>query len=409
MFRWHPCNVSSKLIQASDENLTYSPHICGDYFLYLPQTSESMAKYIYEYNNWTDFIWQDSVINSIFGEVRLMQGKIIGQMNALGFTAKEEATLTALTLDVVKSSEIEGELLNYDQVRSSIARRLGIQSAGLVKTNRHTEGIVDMMLDATQRYELPLTEKRLFGWHAALFPTGFSGPYQIEVGCYRTKEMQVVSGAMGKEKVHYEAVKPEFVKAEMTKFISWFNEDHTLDLVLKAAIAHFWFIIIHPFDDGNGRIGRALTDLLLARSEGSGERFYSMSSQILEERKMYYAVLQKVQHSSNDITEWLNWFLHCHKSAMLATENTTQQILRKAAFWKLYEKTSINERQRKVVNMLFDKFEGKLQSSKWAKINKTSSDTALRDIKDLVEKGILKQTNEGGRSINYELVDFKLP
>ena len=368
-----------------------------------------MAKYIYEYNNWTDFIWQDSVINSIFGEVRLMQGKIIGQMNALGFTAKEEATLTALTLDVVKSSEIEGELLNYDQVRSSIARRLGIQSAGLVKTNRHTEGIVDMMLDATQRYELPLTEKRLFGWHAALFPTGFSGPYQIEVGCYRTKEMQVVSGAMGKEKVHYEAVKPECVKAEMTKFISWFNEDHTLDLVLKAAIAHFWFIIIHPFDDGNGRIGRALTDLLLARSEGSGERFYSMSSQILEERKMYYAVLQKVQHSSNDITEWLNWFLHCHKSAMLATENTTQQILRKAAFWKLYEKTSINERQRKVVNMLFDKFEGKLQSSKWAKINKTSSDTALRDIKDLVEKGILKQTNEGGRSINYELVDFKLP
>jgi len=397
------------MIPTCVENLSYSPHICGVYFLYLPQTSDSMAKYIYEYNNWTDFTWQDSVINSIFGEVRLMQGKIIGQMNALGFTAKEEATLTALTLDVVKSSEIEGELLNYDQVRSSIARRLGIQSAGLVKTNRHTEGIVEMMLDATQRYELPLTEKRLFGWHAALFPTGFSGPYQIEVGCYRTKEMQVVSGAMGKEKVHYEAVRPEFVQAEMTKFITWFNTNHSLDLLLKAAIAHFWFIIIHPFDDGNGRIGRALTDLLLARSEGSGERFYSMSSQILEERKMYYAVLQKVQHSSNDITEWINWFLHCHKSAMLATEHTTQQILKKAAFWTLHEKTSINERQRKVVNMLFDKFEGKLQSSKWAKINKTSSDTALRDIKDLVEKGILKQTNEGGRSINYGLVDFNLP
>lgn len=366
-----------------------------------------MAKYIYEYKNWTDFTWQDLVINSIFGEVRLIQGKIIGQMNALGFSAKEEATLTALTLDVVKSSEIEGELLNYEQVRSSIARRLGINTAGLVKSSRHIEGIVEMMLDATQRYNLPLTEERLFGWHAALFPTGFSGPYKIEVGCYRTGEMQVVSGALGKEKVHYEAVQPKFVKAEMERFLTWFNNDNTLDLVLKAAIAHFWFIIIHPFDDGNGRIGRAITDMLLARAEGSGDRFYSMSSQILVERKLYYAVLQKVQHSSNDITEWLNWFLHCLKNAMLATENTTQQILRKAAFWKLHEKTSINERQRRVLNMLFDNFEGKLYSSKWAKINKISSDTALRDIKDLIEKGILRQTNEGGRSVNYELIDFQ--
>lgn len=365
-----------------------------------------MAKYIYEYKNWTDFTWQDLVINSIFGEVRLLQGKIIGQMNALGFSAKEEATLTALTLDVVKSSEIEGEMLNYEQVRSSIARRLGINSAGLVKSSRHIEGVIEMMLDATQRYNLPLTEERLFGWHAALFPTGFSGPYKIEVGCYRTGEMQVVSGAMGKEKVHYEAVQPKFVKAEMERFLTWFNNDNTLDLVLKAAIAHFWFIIIHPFDDGNGRIGRAITDMLLARAEGSGDRFYSMSSQILVERKLYYAVLQKVQHSSNDITEWLNWFLHCLKNAMLATENTTQQVLRKAAFWKLHEKTSINERQRNVLNMLFDNFEGKLYSSKWAKINKISSDTALRDIKDLIEKGILRQTNEGGRSVNYEIIDF---
>ena len=363
-----------------------------------------MAKYIYEYKNWTDFTWQDSIINSIFGEVRLRQGKIIGQMNALGFSAKEEATLTALTLDVVKSSEIEGELLNYDQVRSSIARRLGINSAGLVKSSRHIEGIVEMMLDATQRFDSPLTEKRLFGWHAALFPTGYSGPYSIEVGCYRTGEMQVVSGALGKEKIHYEAVKPEFVKAEMKKFITWFNKDNSLDPVLKAAIAHFWFIIIHPFDDGNGRIARALTDMVLARAEGSGERFYSMSSQILEERKMYYTVLQKVQHSKNDITEWLNWFLHCLRNAMLATEKTTQQILIKSAFWKHHEKTSINERQRKILNMLLNNFEGNLQSSKWAKINKTSSDTALRDIKDLVEKRILQQTKEGGRSVNYELV-----
>jgi Fic family protein len=367
-----------------------------------------MAKYIYEYHKWTDFTWQDKAINALFGEVRMIQGKIIGQMNALGFSAKAEARLTALTLDVVKSSEIEGEILNYEQVRSSIARRLGINTAGLVPSNRHIEGVVEMMLDATQRYALPLTEERLFGWHAALFPTGYSGPYKIEVGQYRTREMQVVSGAMGKEKVHYEAVNPELVKMEMDRFLDWFNHDNSLDLVLKAAIAHFWFIIIHPFDDGNGRIGRAITDLLLARAEGSGERFYSMSSQILVERKRYYEVLQKVQHSSGDITEWLEWFLHCLKHAMLATENTTQKILRKAEFWKLHEHTPINERQRLMLNKLFDDFEGKLQTSKWAKMTKTSADTALRDIKDLVEKSILQQTAEGGRSAHYELVGFTL-
>jgi Fic family protein len=367
-----------------------------------------MAKYIYEHKNWTAFSWQDKSINVLFGEVRLMQGKIIGQMNTLGFSAKEEATLNALTLDVVKSSEIEGELLNYDQVRSSIARRLGINTAGLVPSSRHVEGVVEMMLDATQRHHLPLTETRLFGWHAALFPTGFSGPYKIEVGQYRTGAMQVVSGAMGKEKVHYEAVAPESVKTEMDKFLHWFNNENGLDPVLKAAIAHFWFIIIHPFDDGNGRIGRAITDMLLARGEGSGERFYSMSNQILAERKRYYEVLQKVQHSSGDITEWLEWFLHCLKNAMLATENTTQKILRKAEFWKRHEHTSVNERQRLILNKLFDGFEGKLQSSKWAKITKTSTDTALRDIKDLVEKGVLRQTGEGGRNANYKLVDFKI-
>jgi Fic family protein len=365
-----------------------------------------MAKYIYEYKNWTDFSWQDKAINVVFGEVRLMQGKIIGQMNALGIFAKEEATLTALTLDVVKSSEIEGEILNYDQVRSSIARRLGINTGGLVPSNRHIEGVVEMMLDATQRYTLPLTEKRIFGWHAALFPTGYSGPYIIEVGRYRTGKMQVISGAMGKEKVHYEAVKPGLVKPEMDKFLDWFNNENCLDPVLKAAIAHFWFIIIHPFDDGNGRIGRAITDMLLARAEGSGERFYSMSSQILAERKLYYEVLQKVQHSSGDITEWIDWFLHCLKNALVSTENTTQKILRKAKFWKLHEHTHINERQRLILNKLFDDFEGKLQTSKWAKIAKTSTDTALRDIKDLVEKSILIQTEEGGRNANYELVDF---
>jgi Fic family protein len=376
--------------------------------LYIYRKLFIMPKYIYEHKNWTDFSWDDKAINSVFGEVKLKQGRIIGQMNALGFSNKEDATLNALTLDVVKSSEIEGEILNYEQVRSSIARRLGINTAGLVSSSRHIEGIVEMMLDATQRYYLPLTEDRLLGWHAALFPAGYSGPYKIEVGKYRTGEIQIVSGAIGKEKVHYEAVKSKLVKMEMDKFLDWFNSDSTLDLVLKAAIAHFWFIIIHPFDDGNGRIARALTDMLLAKSEGSGERFYSMSSQILIERKRYYDVLQSVQHTSKDISEWLNWFLNCLNKAMLMTEDAAQSILHKSVFWKIHENTPINERQRLIVNKLFDGFEGKLQSSKWAKITKVSSDTALRDIKDLIEKGILKQTNEKGRNANYELCAFEL-
>jgi Fic family protein len=365
-----------------------------------------MVKYIYEYDNWTAFSWNDQAINALFGEVRLMQGKILGQMNALGFNAKEEATLTNLTLDVVKSSEIEGETLNYNQVRSSIARRLGFTVAGIVPSSRHIEGIVEMMLDATQRHLLPLTEERLFGWHAVLFPTGFSGPYKIEVGQYRKGRMQVVSGALGKEKVHYEAINPNSVKVEMDKFLDWFNKDNSLDPVLKAAIAHFWFIIIHPFDDGNGRIGRAITDMLLARAEGSGERFYSMSNQILVERKRYYEILQKVQHSSGDITEWIEWFLNCLKNAMHATQETTHRILQKANFWKNHEQISINERQRLMLNKLLDGFEGKLQTSKWSKITKTSNDTALRDIKDLIDKGILRQSDAGGRSANYEIVDI---
>lgn len=367
-----------------------------------------MAKYIYDRENWTNFWWNDKAISVLFGEVRHLQGKIIGHMNGMGFADKAEATLTALTLDVVKSSEIEGELLNYDQVRSSIARRLGINAAGLVPGNRHVEGIVEMMLDATHRYDLPLDAERLFGWHAALFPTGYSGPYKIEVARYRTGDMEIVSGAMGKEKNHYHAVSPDRVHTEMDQFLHWLNNDNTIDLVLKAAIAHFWFIIIHPFDDGNGRIARAISDWLLARAEQSSERFYSMSSQILLERKQYYAVLQKVQHSDGDITEWLEWFLHCLHSAMLTTEDTTQRIVRKAVFWERHVHTAINERQRLMINKLFDGMEGKLQSSKWAKMTKTSSDTALRDIKDLITKGILRPTNDGGRNANYELTDTEL-
>lgn len=362
-----------------------------------------MATYIYQHKNWPHFTWDDTAINILFGEVRNLQGRIAGQMSAVGFSTKEETSLTTLTLDVVKSSEIEGETLNEQQVRSSIARRLGIDVAGLVPADRNVEGVVDMMLDATQNYVQPLTENRLFGWHAALFPTGHSGMYKIEVGQYRTGVMQIVSGAMGKERVHYEAVAPLLVKPEMDVFLQWVNEETKLDPVLKAAIAHFWFIIIHPFDDGNGRIARAISDLLLTRAENSPERFYSLSSQVLIEQKRYYEVLQAVQYSSGDITEWLLWFLQCLKNALLEAGNIVQNVLRKAEFWNQHEHTPLNERQRLMLNKLLDGFTGKLKSSKWAKIAKCSPDTALRDIKDLIEKGILQQEQEGGRSTNYEL------
>ena len=366
-----------------------------------------MAKYIYQNENWIDFTWNETEVNILFGEVRNLQGKISGQMNALGFSSKEEAALNTLTLDIVKSSEIEGEQLNYDQVRSSIARRLGINNAGLIPSNRNIEGIVDMTLDATQHYTDPLTNERLFGWHAALFPTGYSGLYQIEVGRYRTGEMQIVSGAMGKEKIHYEAVSAQDLQTEMNKFLVWINNDNLLDPVIKAAIAHFWFIIIHPFDDGNGRIARAIADMLLARAEKSTERFYSMSSQILAERKQYYEVLQKVQHSDGDITDWLVWFLNCLQKSLLQTTVTVQKILLKASFWNAHETTGLNQRQHLMLNKLLDGFEGKLKTSKWAKIAKCSPDTALRDIRDLIQKGILQQEKEGGRSTNYEMVQVK--
>lgn len=366
----------------------------------------AVAKYIYQHKNSQNFTWNHQEINPLFGEVRNLQGKISGQMNALGFSTKEEATLTTLTLDVVKSSEIEGENLNYEQVRSSIARRLGLNVAGLIPSDRNVEGVVEMMLDATQNFQKPLTEKRLLGWHSSLFPTGYSGMYKIEVGRYRLKEMQIVSGAFGKEKIHYEALPAKLVKVEMDKFLEWINSEEKTDPVLKAAISHFWFIIIHPFYDGNGRIARAISDLFLSRAENSAERFYSMSSQIMIERKRYYEVLQKVQHSTGDITEWLVWFLQCLKNALMETENVLQKIMRKAEFWKLHERTPLNERQRLVVNKLLDGFEGKMKSSKWAKIAKCSPDTALRDIKDLIDKGILQQEQAGGRSTNYELAKF---
>ncbi len=365
-----------------------------------------MVKYIYEYSNWPNFTWDEKEIQEILGKVRHLQGKVFGQISALGFSIKEETMLSALTFDVLKSSEIEGEILNYEQVRSSIARKLGLEYSGMIHSDRYVEGVVEMMLDATQNYLKPIDDERLFGWHAALFPTGRSGMHKIDIGSYRNEVMQIVSGPMGKEKIHFQAPPPENVQKEMDRFIDWFNKDTKLDLVIKSAIAHFWFIIIHPFDDGNGRIARALSDLLLARSDDSPQRFYSLSSQILLERKIYYSILQKVQHKDGDITEWLSWFLNCLYRALKSTEETMHKVLYKADFWDKHKNTELNSRQRLMLNKLFDGFDGKLKTSKWAKITKCSSDTALRDIKDLVKKGVLKQEESGGRSTNYELNKF---
>jgi Fic family protein len=304
----------------------------------------------------------------------------------------------------MKSSEIEGEKLNRKQVRSSIAKRLGLEIGGLDFIDRNIAGVVEMLLDAIQNYTHDLSEDRLFGWHSALFPSGRSGMYKIEVGKYRTGEMQVVSGAMGKEKVHYKAVEAKNVKPEMDKFISWINEKSKIDSVIKSAIAHLWFVTIHPFDDGNGRIARAISDMLLARSDVSSQRFYSMSNQILKERKKYYLELEKTQHADSDLTHWLNWFLNCLKKSLLNTEVTLKRVFRKASFWEKHRNTQLNERQRFIINKLCDNFYGKLTSSKWTKMSKISSDTALRDIKDLIEKGILRQDEVGGRSTNYELI-----
>lgn len=373
--------------------------------IFTAKLQKLMPGYIYENENWPEFTWNNKKITVILGKVRHLQGKISGQMSALGFSIKEETILSTLTLDVLKSSEIEGEILNHEQVRSSIARRLGLEYAGMVHVDRNVEGVVEMLLDATQRYDMILDHERIFGWHAALFPTGWSGMYRIDTGCYRDGEMQIVSGPMGKEKIHFEALPAREVKKEMNVFLDWFNEKTDIDEVLKAAIAHFWFIIIHPFDDGNGRIARAISDMLLARSEESSERFYSLSNQILAEKKKYYEILQKVQHSTGDITEWLEWFLNCLYRSLENTEETLKRVLIKSDFWDKHKETILNSRQRLIINKLFDGFDGKLKSSKWAKIAKCSADTALRDIKDLIEKGILKQEESGGRSTNYELTD----
>ncbi len=337
-----------------------------------------------------------------------MQGRLIGKMESLGFDLRNEALLDTFTLDVLKSSEIEGVYLNPDQVRSSIARRLGMEIAGSVEWDRNVDGVVEMMLDATQNCFKPLTSERLFDWHAALFPTGRSGMYKITVADWRkdsTGPMQVVSGALGKEKVHFQAPDSIIVEKEMNQFLDWFNNNQKIDLVIKAAIAHLWFVTIHPFEDGNGRITRALTDMLLARSDKSNQRFYSMSAQIRIERKQYYEILEKTQKGDLDITDWIKWFLNCLINSLKSTDAVLIRVLFKADFWSKHSKTLTNDRQKKLLNKLLDGFDGKLTSSKWAKIAKCSKDTAIRDINDLIDKNILQKEAAGGRSTNYELKD----
>lgn len=365
-----------------------------------------MKIYIHENDDWTNFTWDNNRVMLKLGEARNLQGRLLGRMESLGFELQNEAVLNTLTLDVIKSSEIEGEFLDVEQVRSSIARRLGIDIAGAVDSERHIDGVVEMMLDATQKYDVPLTKVRLFGWHAALFPSGWSNLHKITVADWRkdtTGPMQVVSGPMGKEKVHYQAPSAERIEAEMNRFLDWFENENDIDLVLKAAIAHLWFVTIHPFDDGNGRITRAITDMALARSDKSIRRFYSMSAQIRIERKQYYEKLEKTQKGNSDITGWILWFLQCLINAIHSTEATLSKILQKAEFWREHSTTLLNDRQQKIINRLLDGFDGKLTSSKWAKITKCSQDTALRDIQDLIKKDILQKAASGGRSTSYEL------
>lgn len=366
-----------------------------------------MNLYIYQNPDWPAFFWEDSQILRQLGEVRHLQGKLLGKMESLGFELQNEALLNTLTMDVLKSTEIEGEFLNPGQVRSSLARRLGLEIAGTVPSDRNVDGMVDMMLDATQNNSQILDEERLFGWHSALFPSGRSGLYKIQVGTWRedtTGPMQVVSGAIGREKVHYQAPDSEKVPFEMERFIEWFNSDSKIDEVIKSAVAHLWFVTIHPFDDGNGRVTRALTDMLLARADKSKQRFYSMSAQIRLERKSYYDILEKTQKGDLNITDWLLWFLDCLLKALKSTETVLVRVLTKADFWQKQKDTDLNVRQKLMLNKLLDGFEGKLTSSKWAKITKTSTDTALRDIQDLQNKNILKKDEAGGRSTNYELI-----
>jgi Fic family protein len=365
--------------------------------------------WIHEHQNWPDFTWDAKALTFKLADVRHRQGRLLGRMESLGFELKREASLSTLTKDVVKTSAIEGENLNSEEVRSSIARRLGIDIAGLISASRDVEGIVEVILDATQKFAKPLSRDRLFDWHAALFPTGRSGMNRITVGDWRTPDsepMRVVSGPICKQKVHFQAPDASRLKEEMQAFLEWFDNGHEIDPVLKAGIAHLWFVTVHPFEDGNGRIARAIGDMALARADATQDRFYSLSSQIEAERKDYYDQLEKQQRSTLDITEWLKWFLDCLGRAVSSSETTTGNVLFKAQLWDTINQRPVNERQRLIINkMLEDDFKGHMNTSRYARLAKCSKDTALRDIQDLKERGTFIQNPGRGRSSSYRLPD----
>jgi Fic family protein len=370
------------------------------------------ARYIHQRPDWPELTWNSEALTATLADVRHKQGRLLGRMEGLGFEVRAEASLEVLTSEVVKSSAIEGESLNPAEVRSSIARRLGLDIAGLPRAGRDADGVVEMMLDATRDYSTRLTKKRLFDWHAALFPTGRIGMRRLEVGAWRTAEsgpMQVVSGPMGREKVHFEAPEARRLESEMSKFLSWFNSPATTDLMLQAGLAHFWFVTIHPFEDGNGRIARAIADMALARADGTKDRFYSMSSQIELERKSYYLELEKAQRGDVDVTRWLAWFLGCLCRAIDGAEHSLSAVLDKARLWQRINPHPVNDRQRLVINRLLNGFGGFLTSSKYARIAKCSTDTALRDIRELLERRILVQNPARGRSTSYRLADVHSP
>ncbi|MFT5699050.1 MAG: Fic family protein [Desulforhopalus sp.] len=363
---------------------------------------------IYDREDWPKFRWDHERLNGPLAAVRYKQGKLIGRMEAIGFSLRSQASLHTLTLDVLKSTAIEGEILKKEQVRSSIARRLGIDIGSLTPASRNIEGVVEMVLDATQNYDKPLTKERLFSWHDSLFSTRYSGMRKKKVAdwCDETsRTIQIVPGPIGWEHVHFEAPPADQLDKEMTAFLDWFNSDDGTDLVLRACIAHLWFVTLHPFDDGNNRIARTIADMTLARSEQSTQRFYSISAQIRQERDVYYRSLEAAQKNSLDITEHLEWFLDCLNHAFDSVEETLSGVFKKVQFWESCVALPLNERQRLILNKLLDDFEGKLTSSKWAKLAKCSQFTALRDIQGLVESGILAKDPAGGRSTSYSLTE----